>query len=143
MIDEARKVVDKYFKAKEEGNFELMKECFWQDGDLLYIGSDKGEVWKGWDTISKYLKAQTITFESFKAKRKKIFEKEIEKDKAYLFVEENEITITLKGKEKTDFFIMSLILEKKNDEFKITFLHRSLPSKEPSFPYSFGTVRFT
>ncbi len=142
MIDEARKVVDKYFKAKEEGNFELMKECFWQDDDLLYIGSDRDEVWRGWDTISKYLKAQTITFESFKAKRKKIFEKEIEKDKVYLFVEENEVTITLKGKEKTDFFIISLILEKKNDEFKITFLHRSLPSKEPSFPYPLGTVRF-
>jgi len=143
MIDEARELVDKYFKAKEEGSFELISKCFWQNDNLIYIGSDKGELWKGWDTISKYLKAQTITFESFKAKRKKIFEKEIEKEKTYLFVEENEVTITLKGKQKTDVFIISLILEKIDNEFKITFLHRSLPSKEPSFPYSIPSVRFT
>lgn len=143
MLEEARKLVEKYFQAKEMGNFEVMKECFWQDKDLLYVGSDRGEVWKGWDMISKYLKAQIISFESFTAKRKKIMEKELLKDRIYLFVEEDEVTITLREKTKTDFFIISIIIEKIGDEFKITFLHRSLPSKEPSFPYSLGTVRFT
>lgn len=142
MIEEANKIVDDYFRAKENGDFDLMKECFWQNENLFYIGSDKGEIWNGWDMISNYLKAQIISFESFKAKRKKLFEKELEKDKIFLFVEENEVTISLKGKSKTDSFIISILVEKIEGNFKITFLHRSLPSKEPSFPYSFGTVRF-
>lgn len=142
MIEEAAKIVDNYFRAKEMGNFDLIKECFWQNEKLLYIGSDKGEIWNGWDMISNYLKAQIISFESFKAKRKKIFEKELEKDKIYIFVEENEVTVSLKSKSKTDFFIISILVEKIENNYKITFLHRSLPSKEPSFPYSFGAVRF-
>lgn len=142
MIEEARKVIDNYFKAKEEGSFELLSSCFLQDENLLYIGSDRGEVWKGWEKVSKYLKAQFISFEKFKAERKKIFEKEIEKDRVYLFVEENEVSVSFRDKTKSDVFIISIVVEKIGGEFKITFLHRSLPAKEPSFPYSMGSVRF-
>lgn len=143
MIEEARKTIDNYFKAKEEGNFELLSNCFLQDENLFYIGSDKGEVWKGWDTLSKYLKAQFISFEKFKAERKRIFEKELDAGRTYLFVEENEVTVSFRDKKKTDIFIITIIVEKIGDDFKISFLHRSLPAKEPSFPYSFGSVRFT
>lgn len=142
MIEEARKVIDNYFKAKEEGNFELLSRCFLQDENLLYIGSDRGEVWKGWKKVSKYLKAQFISFEKFKAERKRIFEKELEKDRVYLFVEENEVSVSFRDKTKSDVFIISIVVEKIEGEFKIIFLHRSLPAKEPSLPYSIGSVRF-
>lgn len=142
MIEEARKIVDNYFKAKEEGNFELLSSLFLQDENLLYIGSDRDEVWKGWEKVSKYLKAQFLSFEKFRAERKRIFEKEIEKDRVYLFVEENEVTVSFRDKNKTDIFILSILVENLNGQFKITFLHRSLPAKEPSFPYSISSVRF-
>ncbi len=142
MLELARKVIDEYFKAKEENNFYLMSNCFWQDENLFYIGSDEGEVWKGWDLVSKFLKKQMETFERFKAKRKRLWEKEILKDKVYIFVEENEVTVKTLSEIHSNIFIITIIVENIEGEFKITFLHRSLPSKEAVFPYLKGAVRY-
>ncbi len=142
MLELARKVIDEYFKAKEENNFSLIANCFWQNENLFYIGSDEGEVWRGWDLISEFLKKQVEAFEYFNAKRKRIWEKEILKDKVYIFVEENEVTVKTLSEIHINIFLITIIVENIEGEFKITFLHRSLPSKEAVFPYLKGTVRY-
>lgn len=142
MIELAKKTIENYIRSKEEGNFELLSSCFLQSNELVYIGSDENEFWKGWEAVSKYLKQQLEAFKNFKSKVKSFYHKTIVEGKTYLFVEESEISVEIAGSKKKGNFITTYILEKTGEDFKISFLHRSHPSKEPIFPYSLKVIRY-
>ncbi len=55
-IDEVKAVLLNLIKAQETGNIEKFSSCFAHDTDLMNIGTDIDEIWKGWDEFFTYMK---------------------------------------------------------------------------------------
>lgn len=64
-IEEA---IKQFFQAMDTQNYELMEKLVAHDADMIHIGTNSDEIWKGWDELKdatieqfaelKYYKAQ-------------------------------------------------------------------------------------
>ena len=64
---EIEKVIDLFFHAMDTQNFDLMKSLLPEDATMVHIGTDKDEIWKGWNTLMEATEEQFQRLEYYKA----------------------------------------------------------------------------
>ena len=142
-IEDASKVLDAYISALRAQDWEKLKNCFHCDEALSYIGTDAGEMWVGWEDAEPYLKSQVQSFERVVINREERQVREVAGLEAVLFVEKDEMMITMGGTRHDIKVRLTGIVEKRNGRWAIGHLHRSIPSHKPAVVYKeYPAIRF-
>lgn len=64
---EVRATIDDFFRALDTQDLSLMKEVVAQDDEMIHVGTDTGEIWRGWDVLRSATEEQFETLESYEA----------------------------------------------------------------------------
>ncbi|SMO47305.1 nuclear transport factor 2 family protein [Fodinibius sediminis] len=60
MKNEIRATIEQFFTALDKQEFKLMNNIIAHDTEMVHIGTDRDEIWKGWQVL------RTATVEQFK-----------------------------------------------------------------------------
>ena len=64
---EIRSVIESFFHAMDSQNYELMERLIPREKNMVHVGTDKGEIWKGYNTLMKATKEQFKNLQYYKA----------------------------------------------------------------------------
>lgn len=64
---EIRSTIEQFFRAMDSQDLALMQQLIPHSESTLHIGTDKGEIWKGWQIINDATKDQFEGLEYYKA----------------------------------------------------------------------------
>ena len=59
--------ISRFFYAMDTQNYELLKKLIAPQADMIHIGTDKDEIWKGWSQLDKATKEQFNNLKYYKA----------------------------------------------------------------------------
>lgn len=59
--------IKQFFRAMDTQDLELMKDLLPKENEMIHIGTDKGEIWKGWETLIEATREQFEDLEHYKA----------------------------------------------------------------------------
>lgn len=59
--------IEQFFYAMDTQNLEIMNELVAHDTDMVHIGTDKKEIWRGWHELKKATVEQFEGLEYYKA----------------------------------------------------------------------------
>lgn len=59
--------IKQFFRAMDTQDLELMKELLPKESDIVHIGTDKDEIWKGWDILMEATRKQFENLDFYKA----------------------------------------------------------------------------
>jgi len=120
--------IKQFFRAMDTQNLELMKELLPHESEMIHIGTDKDEIWKGWDILMEATREQFENLEYYKAN---IHDLTINISKSgntawYFHLLDAEIK---SGRNITNWSKarFSGVLEKRGDQWKLMQTHVSIP----------------
>ena len=59
--------IEQFFQAMDTQNLQLMKDILPKEDDMVHIGTDRGEIWKGWNILMEATREQFENLEYYKA----------------------------------------------------------------------------
>lgn len=65
--EEAKSTIHAFFKAMDNQDLEAMQNLIPKSDSTIHVGTDKGEIWKGWHVLNEATKEQFEGLESYKA----------------------------------------------------------------------------
>jgi ketosteroid isomerase-like protein len=65
--DEVKAIIKQFFKAMDTQDLETIKKLIPKTNTTIHIGTDKGEIWKGWQMLSNATEEQFEELEYYKA----------------------------------------------------------------------------
>lgn len=65
--EEARKTIHRFFNSMDTQNLKAMQKLIPKTDSTVHIGTDDGEIWKGYDVLNKATKEQFEGLEHYKA----------------------------------------------------------------------------
>jgi ketosteroid isomerase-like protein len=135
-LDAARSALDRYFKAMENRDWDMLRSCFIHDDTLIYVGTDETEIWQGWQEAEPFLRSQIENFERVMVERSPVQERLTSSGDTMLFVERARMKILSKGREHEVQVRLSGALEKRDDRWVISQFHRSVTPTRPVVAYT-------
>lgn len=64
---EVASTIKQFFRAMDTQDLELMKDLLPKESEMIHIGTDKDEIWKGWDILIKATRKQFENLDYYKA----------------------------------------------------------------------------
>lgn len=64
---EVRATIEAFFDAMNNQDLEAMQKLIPKSDQTVHVGTDKGEIWKGWEVLNKATKKQFEGLEYYKA----------------------------------------------------------------------------
>ncbi len=64
---EIRAAIEQFFYAMDTQDLDLMAEVIAHDAAMVHIGTDRGEIWRGWDELWNATQEQFATLQYYKA----------------------------------------------------------------------------
>lgn len=64
---EIRSVLEHFFHAMNTQNYELMASLMPEEENMVHVGTERDEIWKGWDVLMAATKKQFDNLEYYKA----------------------------------------------------------------------------
>lgn len=127
--EEIKHIIEQFFKAMDTQDYELLSEMLAHDDQMVHIGTDEDEIWKGWNEL------HTATLEQFK-------------NLEYYRAEIRDLQINLSAKATVAWYSHLLnariksngeltewqdarftgVLEKRQNQWKLVQTHVSLPA---------------
>ncbi|MCG2589868.1 nuclear transport factor 2 family protein [Rhodohalobacter sulfatireducens] len=65
--EKIEETIQKFFHSMDVQDFELMKEVTAQKEDVVHIGTDSEEIWRGWSELNKATKEQFENLKFYKS----------------------------------------------------------------------------
>lgn len=65
--DEVRAAIEQFFEAMDTQNLPLMKQLLPKEENMVHIGTDKNEIWKGWKILMDATRSQFEELQFYKA----------------------------------------------------------------------------
>jgi hypothetical protein len=65
--EKIEETIHKFFHSMDVQDFELMKEVTAQKEDMVHIGTDTEEIWRGWSELNKATKEQFKNLKFYKS----------------------------------------------------------------------------
>lgn len=65
--DSIETTINQFFHAMDTQNYELLKKLIAPQADMIHIGTDQDEIWKGWNQLEKATIEQFNNLEYYKA----------------------------------------------------------------------------
>lgn len=129
--EEIRSKIEQFFHAMDTQNLTLMQQLIPRSETTVHIGTDSGEVWKGWQVLNESTKEQFEELEYYKADIQDLMINVAEsKDTAWYFhrldaeIKSNGEVIQLKDARFTG------VLERQNGRWVIAQTHVSIPDSQ-------------
>jgi len=135
-LDAARQMLDRYFTAMMDGDWEQLASCFSHDDTLVYLGTDETEIWQGWREAEPFLRSQIENFERVAVDRTPLHSRLTPAGDAVLFAERARMVILSRGKEHQVQVRLSGALERREGRWVITQFHRSVSPTRPVVAYT-------
>jgi len=125
---EIRSVIEDFFHAMHTQNYELMERLIPVEENMVHIGTDKGEIWKGWNVLMSATHEQFKDLEYYKAEIRDLSVNFSSNHKTawYFHYLDAEIKST-NGISKWEGARFTGVLEKREGSWKIMQTHVSLP----------------
>ena len=64
---EIHTVLENFFRAMDTQNYELMESLMPKEENMIHVGTDRDEIWKGWDVLMAATREQFESLEYYKA----------------------------------------------------------------------------
>ena len=64
---EVKTAIEQFFQAMDTQDLALMKRLVARDAEMVHIGTDAGEIWRGWDHLWRATQEQFEALEYYKA----------------------------------------------------------------------------
>ena len=64
--DSVERTINQFFHAMNTQNYGLLKKLIAPQADMIHIGTDKDEIWKGWNQLEKATIEQFNSLEYYK-----------------------------------------------------------------------------
>lgn len=65
---EIESTIRHFFRAMDHQDYDLMERVLARDNEMVHIGTDKEEIWKGWEELWDATEQQFSDLEHYKAK---------------------------------------------------------------------------
>lgn len=65
--EHVKSTIEKFFHAMDTQNLDLMKQLIPKSESTVHVGTDHGEIWKGWDVLNESTEEQFEGLEYYKA----------------------------------------------------------------------------
>lgn len=62
-----RSAIEQFFHAMDTQDFDLMTSLIAHDAEMIHIGTDTGEIWRGWDELREATEEQFETLDYYTA----------------------------------------------------------------------------
>lgn len=59
--------IERFFHAMDTQNYDLMADLIAHDATMVHIGTDVGEIWRGWDELRRATEEQFASLRYYKA----------------------------------------------------------------------------
>lgn len=133
---EVMQLLDKFERAHEERNLNMLLECFSNKPDIIILGTDEDELWV--DKVSMG-EAQRRAYETFDKINLSVRDKIVKMCRtgglAWFYQKVNWYVESEGNKFTFDGIRTTGVLEKENDKWHIVQLHTSMPVKGQAVRY--------
>lgn len=65
--DAVQTAIEQFFRAMDTQDLALMRRVVAHDAEMVHIGTDAGEIWRGWEVLWRATQKQFETLEYYKA----------------------------------------------------------------------------
>lgn len=132
----ALQVLEKFNRAHEEKNINLLLSCFSDKPDIIILGTDEDELWVDKTSMAAAQKRAYDTFSEVKlSERDKLIKMCKLGDQAWFYMRVNWYVESGGKKFTFDGIRTTGVLERENGNWKIVQLHTSLPVKGQVIQY--------
>lgn len=134
--DVVRSVIDDFFTAMDEQNLDTLSEITAHDAEMVNIGTDSEEYWKGWEALKKDTIAMFQKMKSYQVRRRKevINISSTGTVAWFTFIMDSEVE-TEDDKYTTKNARFSGVMEKRDGQWMFVQSHLSVPLSEQAVPY--------
>lgn len=134
-LKDVNEVIDRYLESYVRRYVETLAATVAQDNDVLGIGTDEGEYWKGWTTIRNVAEKQYGAFIECHWKRGTPTIRFSRDGNVAWFAEELKGEFLSGGKKTSCPIRFTTVLEKRANNWVIVQFHRSVPVEGHAVPY--------
>lgn len=136
ITNEVRKAIDAFFGAMDEQDLEAISRLTAHDEQMVNIGTDSGEYWKGWERLQEDTAAMFKTMKSYKVSRRdEVINISESGTVAWFSFIMDSVVETEDGKHTTEDARFSGVMEKRNGQWKFVQSHLSIPLSGQAVAY--------
>ena len=128
---EVQAAIEQFFHAMDTQNFDLMEQITAHDADMVHIGTDTGEIWRGWDELREATIEQFEGLEYYKAEIRDLSVKVSRSGNIAWYSHLLDAQIKSNGYEQTwRGARFTGVFEKRSDRWVMMQTHVSIPESE-------------
>lgn len=132
-IEAVRDVIDDFFKAMDEQDLETISRITAHDEEIVNIGTDRNEFWRGWQNLKEDTIAMFETMKSYEvSRRNEVIQLSESKTVAWVSFIMNSEVETESNQYSIQNGRFSGVMEKRNGQWKFVQSHLSIPVSEQS-----------